>query len=236
MTFLHILDIEQDTHIRWAQTLTRLMGKDYRRVNADDLTATRDADGFSQWLQDEGVDLIFISCYNDRRILQRFLNACRSLRIPYVVLTDTMRKMPILAESAEALHRILAPVTMLEEEVHKAEILGHLIRYTGAGVTLLQAKDYGHKAAHNVGRILTFLEHQGQTAEVVMGIRDSMSLYKELADRQREQAPDMVVVTASREYGLDDLFFGPAERHVLQKAQVPVMLLNPRGDLFSLCD
>lgn len=236
MIFLHIEDIHNEAHQVWAKKLTARMGKDYRSINADDLTATADPDGFSQWLQQESVDLIFISTECDKRIVQRFLNACRSLRVPYIFLTEEMRKMPILAEAETALREILAPVTMLEEEVYKAEILSHLSRYTGARVTLLQAKDYGHRAEQNVGRIRTFLEHQERPLEVTIAQRDSMALYKELPLRQKDLVPDMMVLTASREYGLDDLFFGPAERYVILHANIPVMLINPRGDLFSLCD
>lgn len=236
MIFLHLQDIRNAEHESWARRLTELMGKEYRAVEADACTATRDVDGFSEWLQAEKVDLLFVSCLCDRRIVQRFLNACRALRIPYVLLTDTMQKMPVLAHYDTALRRILAPVTMLEEEVHKAEILSHLARYTGAQLLLLRAHDYGHRAEHNTGRILTFLEHQERQAEVIAAQRDSLSLHKELASRQRELAPDMVVLTASREYGLDDLLFGPAERYAILHASVPVLLLNPRGDLFSLCD
>jgi len=236
MKFLYIEDIANPAARQWAETLTHAMQKQFDAIDADLLTATRDADGFSLWLQEQSVDLIFISCENDRRILQRYLNACRSLRIPYVLLTDTMKKLELLAHYETALHEVLAPVSMLEEEVHKGEILTFLGRFTGAHVTLLQAKDYGHRAERNVGRIRTFMEHQGQTPQVVMALRDSMSMHRELPDRQRELVPDMLVVTASREYGLDDLIFGPAERWVAQRAQVPVMLLNPRGDLFTLCD
>lgn len=236
MIFLHIEDIHNEHHAAWAKRLSEQMGKEYQAIDADELTATADPDGFSEWLQEERVDLIFISTECDKRIVQRFLNACRSLRIPYVMLTDAMRKMPVMAEAETALREVLAPVTMLEEEVHKAEILGHLNRYTGARITLLQAKDYGHRAEQNTGRIRTFLEHQERSATVTMGLRDSMGLYKELPARQKELVPDMMVLTASREYGLDDLLFGPAERYVILHANVPIMLLNPRGDLFSLCD
>ena len=41
---------------------------------------------------------------------------------------------------------------------------------------------------------------------------------------------------ASREYGLDDWLFGPPEQYVICHSPVPVMLVNPRADLFSLCD
>jgi nucleotide-binding universal stress UspA family protein len=35
---------------------------------------------------------------------------------------------------------------------------------------------------------------------------------------------------------LDDWLFGPPEQYVIRHSPVPVMLVNPRADLFSLCD
>ena len=236
MTFLHIEDIHIDAHQRWAERLTLAMGKRYLSINADDLTTTSDPDLFSTYLQEQGVDLIFISAECDKRIVQRFLNACRSLRIPYVFLTPEMRKMPVLAEMETSLHTILAPVTMLEEEVYKAEILGHLSRFTNADIYILRAKDYGHRAEHNAGKIRTFLEHQSLPSRTLIARKDSLSLHKELPLQAKEQTADLIVLTASREYGLDDLIFGPAERYVILHSPIPVLLLNPRDDLFSLCD
>lgn len=238
MKCLYLQDISLPDALRWAETFTRLIGKDFMFQDADTFTETRDSDLFSDYLQQQSVDMLFIACENERRTIQQFLNACRSLRIPYIFLTDTMIKMPVLAHSAEAVHSVLAPVTMLEEEVHKAEYLAHLYRYTGCSVTLLIAKDYGSRAQHNADRIRTFVLGIAPDCPVleIKAIKDSSSLHKELHTRQHSLTPDMLILTASREYGLDDLVFGPAERYAIRKSAVPVMLLNPRADLFSLCD
>lgn len=232
MNFLYIEDEPIAGAREWAEALTLQMGKTFRVAQADDLTELRDPDLFSQYLQDEAVDLIFVACEGTRTILQRFLNATRSLRIPYVFLTEDMTFRPLSEPDA----LVLSPVTMLEEEVHKAEYLGHLCHYTGCRITLLQAKDYGHRAARNANRIRQFLEKAEHHVEVLMAHKDSMSLHREVPDQVTGQKAQLVVLTASREYGLDDLLFGPAERYVLVRAACPVMLLNPRGDLFSLCD
>lgn len=237
MIFLYIEDIADEVAEQWAQRFTETLGKTFRKEDADVLTCLSDPDGFSAWLQAEDVDLIFISVENQSRHLQGYLNACRSLRIPYIFLTDTMRKLSVMRHYDTALHEVLAPVSMLEEEVHKAELLRHLVRYTACRVTLLQAKDYGSKAARNVARIVSFMEaDDAEKPQVLLARKGSASLYKEVPERQRDLVPDMLVLTASRDYGLDDLLFGPAERWVIKKAQIPVVLLNPRGDLFSLCD
>ena len=74
------------------------------------------------------------------------------------------------------------------------------------------------------------------TYEVVQAHKDSFSLIREASERQRDFRHDLLILTASRDYGLDDILFGPPERKAIQRSLVPVMLVNPREDLFSLCD
>jgi len=179
-------------------------------------------------------DIKLIECVNNSRIIQRHLNECREERRPYVFVTNTMTIKP--------LRRLLVPVSMLEEETYKAEICTYLARKTGAHIILLQANDYGSHARQNVNRIVTHIkavaEKTGENIsyEVCIARKDSFKLIQEAAERQRDFQHDLLILTASRDYGLDDILFGPPERKAIQKALVPVMLINPREDLFSLCD
>lgn len=187
---------------------------------------------------DNNEDIRLVECENSARIIRRHLNECREERRPYVFVTSTMTVKP--------LHRLLVPVSMLEEETYKAEICTYLARKTGAHIILLQANDYGSHAKQNVNRIVTHIERisQQQTAngqepisyEIVLARKDSFSLMREAAERQRDFRHDLLILTASRDYGLDDIIFGPQEQKAIQRALVPVMLVNPREDLFSLCD
>lgn len=186
-------------------------------------------DDLEQYAEDHGIDILFIFCRNRRRELQQWLDRCRLLRLPYLFFTDTMLHI-------YPLKSVLSPVTLLEEEVHKAETFTHLARFTGCRITLLRANDYGSRAEHNTEKILTALAQFDLNVSVVKAGKDSFSVAREAAERQNEWQADLLVVTASRDYGLDDIFFGPQERKVIQHSLCPVLLLNPRGDLFSLCD
>ena len=185
------------------------------------------------WENNEDIRLI--TCANSRREIQSALDDCREERRPYVFVTTTMREI-------NQINRILVPVTMLEEETYKAEICTYLARKTGAHLILLKAHDYGSHAQQNVNRIRTRIESISQktgvpiTYEVLEAQKNSFSLHKEAVEKQRETGHQLLLLTASREYGLDDLLFGPPERYAIQHSQVPVMLVNPRSDLFSLCD
>lgn len=191
---------------------------------------------------DNNEDIRLIECANNSRTIQQHLNDCREERRPYVFVTNTMTVKP--------LRRLLVPVSMLEEETYKAEICTYLARKTGAHIILLQANDYGSHARQNVNRIVTHIKAVNErlqksdvsdqkseiTYEVCIARKDSFSLVREASERQRDFQHDLLVLTASRDYGLDDILFGPPERKAIQRALVPVMLVNPREDLFSLCD
>lgn len=183
---------------------------------------------------DNNNDIRLIECENNARIIQRYLNECREERRPYVFVTNTMIVKPI--------RRLLVPVSMLEEETYKAEICTYIARKTGAHIILLQANDYGSHAKQNVNRIITHIKAviaksgENISYEIAQARKDSFKLIQEAAERQRDFQHDLLILTASRDYGLDDILFGPPERHAIRKALVPVMLVNPREDLFSLCD
>ena len=196
---------------------------------------------------DNNDDIRLIECENKSRIIQRHLNECRDERRPYIFITNTMNIKP--------LRRILVPVSMLEEETYKAEICTYLARKTGAHIILLQANDYGSHARQNVNRIVTHIEKVNEriqqsagtedpsadnnhiiSYEIVLARKNSFKLMQEAAERQRDFYHDLLILTASRDYGLDDILFGPPERKAIQRALIPVMLVNPREDLFSLCD
>lgn len=183
---------------------------------------------------DNNEDIRLIECDNKRRTIQQYLTECREERRPYVFVTSTMNVKP--------LRRLLVPVSMLEEETYKAEICTYLARKTGAHIILLQANDYGSHARQNVQRIVTHIkgvaEKTGEqiSYEIAMAKKDSFKLMREAAERQRDFQHDLLILTASRDYGLDDILFGPQELHAIRHALVPVMLVNPREDLFTLCD
>ena len=203
------------------------------------------------------ADIRVEHCDGTRRGVQQVLDACREERRPYLVIKEQRTKSKDISPTTDQTNQnsldswfltpgstILVPITMLEEEVYKAEICTYLARKTGAHLILLRANDYGSKAKRNTQRIITHIqtiaERTGETItyEERVAKGDSFHIHKEL--HLNASSPDspiaLILLTASREYGMDDWLFGPPEQYVIRKSPVPVMLVNPRADLFSLCD
>ena len=83
---------------------------------------------------DNNEDIRVEHCDGSRRGIQQVLDACREERRPYLITTP-------LTSNLSSLTSILVPITMLEEEVYKAEICTYLARKTGAHLILLRAND-----------------------------------------------------------------------------------------------
>ena len=152
------------------------------------------------------------------------LKISRELRIPYIFVKENFAEIKF--------DKVVVPVTFLVEDREKGRFASGLGRFMQSEILLLTANDYGSKAQSNTNAIKTLLDKFSLKYDVSKTKSDSYKAEKEAL----QYGADLVIVTASREYGLDDIIFGAKELHIIKKAEIPVMLLNPRGDLYVLCD
>ncbi|MDR1679627.1 MAG: hypothetical protein LBR81_07610 [Prevotellaceae bacterium] len=155
------------------------------------------------------------------------LKMCRELRVPYIFSKPYF-------EPAE-LQKILVPVSFLVEDREKGVFANSLGRWFGAELLLMPAKDYGTKARQNTHAICSLLDKYNLSYKFIEAMKDSFKVELEAIRRTGELGADLTLISASREYGLDDIVFGPKELACINEASVPVMLINPRADLYVLC-
>jgi hypothetical protein len=172
---------------------------------------------------------MFIQLSNNKsKTIRQHLNACRQLRIPYILFKDSFTNFN--------LSKVLVPVCFLEEEVEKAQFASALGRFCKSEILLLQANDYGSKAAINTERIKELLVTFNLNYSIQKADNDSFSIDKDSVKLAENGGFGLILLTASREYGLDDLIFGAKELHRVKASITPIMLINPRADLYALCD
>jgi len=201
-----------------------MLGKEY--AIADFVTCLNQLNAYCE--QNE-VSFLFIQLIeNKARKIQQLLNACRELRIPYMLYKNSFEK--LLTE------KILLPVNFLEEELKKAQFASAFGRFCNSEIHILQANDYGTKAATNVVRMQELFNKFDLKVQVEKAKDDSFKVDKEAVNKAIELKAGLIIVTASREYGLDDIFFGPREQHLIRKSFIPLLIVNPRADLYALCD
>jgi hypothetical protein len=165
---------------------------------------------------------------SDASSIRSHLKACRDLRIPYVLFKDAFAEMDLT--------KIILPIGFLEEELEKAQFAAAFGRFCGSEIKMLLANDYGSKAATNAERMQSLFDKFDFKYTLEKATKDSFKVEKEAVQVAQTLNAGMIIVSASRDYGLDDILFGPKEYHVLKKSTIPVLLVNPRGDLYALCD
>ncbi len=162
------------------------------------------------------------------RLIQKQLNACRGLRIPYLLYKDSF---PLLNPD-----KVMVPVTFLEEEYEKAQFASAFGRFCNSSIQILLANDYGSKAQTTAEKMIQLFEKFQLNYTLDKAKGDSFKVEKEAVLQAEHNHFGIVLLSASRDYGLDDIIFGPKEQHLIKKSSVPVLLINPRGDLYALCD
>lgn len=160
--------------------------------------------------------------------IKKKLAACRNLRIPYMFFKDSFVNLQS--------KKVLVPVGFLEEEIEKTQFASAFGRFCDATIILLLAHDYGTKASTNAKKMQTIFDTFGLLHQTLQATKDSFGVdYESISVAEKEEV-GIIIISASREYGLDDILFGPKEYHIVKYATIPILLVNPRSDLYTLCD
>lgn len=165
---------------------------------------------------------------NNSKSIRNSLNACRDLRIPYILFKDSFSSLYVL--------KVILPIGFLEEELEKAQFASAFGRFCNAEIIMLLADDYGTKAATNAEKMKMLFDKFSFQYRLEKATKDSFKVEREAIQVAKKEQAGLIIVSASRDYGLDDLLFGPKEFHVVKKSPIPILLVNPRGDLYALCD
>ena len=165
---------------------------------------------------------------SDNKSIRGQLNDCRDLRIPYLFYKDSFGELN--------LEKVILPIGFLEEELEKAQFAAAFGRFCGSEINMLLANDFGSKAAVNADKMKSLFDKFEFKHTLEKAVKDSFKVEAESIQVAENEHAGMIIVSASRDYGLDDILFGPKEYHVVKKSPVPVLLVNPRGDLYALCD
>lgn len=207
-----------------ASALAKMLGKEYAIADFDTCL-----NQLNDYCEENEVSFLFIQLTENKpRKIQQMLNACRDLRIPYLLFKNSFENLQT--------EKILLPVNFLEEEVEKAQFASAFGRFCNSEIYMLQANDYGTKAATNVARMQELFNKFDLNVQVEKAKGDSFKVDKDAVNKAIELKAGLIIITASRDYGLDDILFGPREQHLIRKSSIPLLIVNPRADLYALCD
>ncbi|MBR5973307.1 MAG: hypothetical protein IK017_11750 [Paludibacteraceae bacterium] len=187
-----------------------------------------DADDFTDFMErNEAAAIIFeLTQEGIYRNCKSALKICRELRIPYYF---------IKSDQTPNFKRVLVPVGNLVEEREKGVFCSGMGRTYHSEILLMTANDYGSRAKQNTEAIQALMDKQSLPYQFITAKKDSFKIEMEAMNKVEELNANLLLISASRDYGMDDIIFGPKEQKIINRCTVPVMVINPRKDLYALC-
>lgn len=157
----------------------------------------------------------------------------RDLRIPIIVVHDVLPR-PGFFE------HIIMPVDFKRESKEKAVWGGYISKLKQSSVTIV-VRDYHDEyfsasLRNNMALIFKLYENLEVNYQLVREKNIRVAVDKYAIEYAWLNRGDLIVVMATPEVAVDDLLFGfPEKKIVNNKYKLPVMLINPREDLYIPC-
>ncbi len=157
----------------------------------------------------------------------------RELRIPLLIVQN---KMP----DADAFRHIILPVDFTPESKEKASWAGYLGRLHNSFITVVHTEYRDGFFMVQLRNNLLLVKKLFDTLKTLYDFHKTDKLKYDI-DRYalsyaKMKGAGLILITATKDWGVDDFLLGPAEKRIItNEDQLPVLMVNPRDDLFVPC-
>ncbi len=157
----------------------------------------------------------------------------RNLRVPVIVVHDEMPRKGFFGG-------MVLPLDFNRESKEKSAWAGHISALNKTKVTILTRnyKDsyFAASLRSNMALVIKLYANLDVNYQMVNEADIKCDIDKYAVDYAWYNKGDMVVIMATKEVAVDDLLFGLKEKKIIDnKYKLPVMLINPRDDLYLPC-
>lgn len=157
----------------------------------------------------------------------------RYLRIPVIIVREALPRKTIY-------QNIVVPLDFNKESKEKTAWPGYMSTLNQSSVSILvrNYKDAYFSAAlrNNLALVTKLYENLGVSYKIVKEPDITCDIDKYAVEYAWMNNADLIVIIATKEVEIDDLLFGLREKKIIEnKYKLPVMMINPREDLFLPC-
>ena len=142
---------------------------------------------------------------------------------------------------ANLIKKIMVPVDLRKANNEAGIWASYFGRFNQSEIHLLAAndteRDNSKQVSRNVHYINNILSKFSIPSKVFRGKKGSFGIQMEALEVARETASDLLITTASSKITIIDIIIGLPELKILQAAgKMPLLLINPRKDMYVMCD
>ncbi len=165
---------------------------------------------------------------------KNLLKLFRKSRIPYLFVNKDI-------EDENFYKNIILPIDSTKESKEKVLWASYFSRFNDAVIKVITPHVKDEYFVRQLNNNQKFIRKIFTNFEVNFEIINTKEIENSIDIKALQMANDenagLVIVLATKSYGLFDLIKGPKELHsILNPWKIPVMCLNPRDDLYVLCD
>lgn len=157
----------------------------------------------------------------------------RELRIPLLVVQN---KMPTI----NVFRHIVLPVDFTKESKEKASWAGYFGKLNSSFITVVHTEYKDGFLMVQIRNNLMLIKKLFNSLKTNYDLHKAEKVKYDI-DRYavsyaKMKGAGLIIITATKDWGIDDYLLGPSEKKIItNEDQLPVMLVNPRDDLFVPC-
>jgi nucleotide-binding universal stress UspA family protein len=157
----------------------------------------------------------------------------RNLRVPLIVVHDIMPRKTMYSN-------IVLPLDFNRESKEKSAWAGHISTLNRSKVRILirKYKDayFAASLRNNIVLVKKLYENLGVDYEIIKEPDITVDIDKYAVEYAWLNNADLLVIMATKDVAVDDLLLGLKEKKIVDnRYKLPVMLINPRDDLYLPC-
>lgn len=165
---------------------------------------------------------------------KNLLKLFKKSRIPYLFVNKDI-------EDADFYKKIILPIDSTKESKEKVLWASYFSRFNEAVIKVITPKvkdEYFVRQLNNNQKFIKKIFANFEVDfEIVNTSEKESTIDMKAVNIANEEKAGLVIVLATKSYSLFDYFRGPKElQTILNQWKIPVMCLNPRDDLYVLCD
>ncbi len=155
-------------------------------------------------------------------------------------------KMPFLMVHSQEPHPeqskiIYLPIGFRKEEKEKLVWASYFGRFNHSKIVLLKAKESDSTARARVQAHILFakklFDQFNLDYDIIASTKNSFGITKEALQFAHYEKKGIVMICTTKHYGPEEEIIGPPElKFIKNREQVPVFCVNPRQDLYVLCE
>jgi hypothetical protein len=184
--------------------------------------------------QNEEVIMVMYPEFTHRsQSLRKLMYRSRRLKLPFIVL-------PHSSQDGWTPQHVIMPVTYDKSDKEAAIWVSYWGRFNKSRITLFAATDKDPTTETDVNRNLFFIKKLFDSLkliyEVKKGDTSSSHIAQEAVNTGATEGNGLIVIATTKYYSIVDCLIGSREFHLIKNNQhMPIFCVNPRKDLYVLC-